>query len=98
VDTMIAKAQAARGLGQTELANSVLTEAMQVAEKVGSKRTSWRILCLLSQWAMSDGEGERARTLKAQARAALEPIVESLNPEWRESFLGTSDAAWVWSK
>lgn len=96
VDALMARGQALRSLGQSDLARVALEEARQVSESTGAGRTLWRILYRLSAWADADGLPQ-ASELRGQARAALEPIVDMLKDEWRESFLATPDASAVWA-
>jgi len=96
VDSLMVRGRAARSLGMVEDGWSAVERARDLAEKTEAGRTLWQVLHLMSQWAAEDGRPGAAE-LKAQARQALEPVVEPLKDEWRETFLATPDAAEVWS-
>jgi tetratricopeptide (TPR) repeat protein len=82
------EAQALRALGQIDAALACLALARQEAKMIGSRRTLWRILHLLSELESDDAKAEHARR---QARRIVRAIANNIPyADLRATFLDTS--------
>ena len=87
-DTLRLKGLALLGLGLTSEAQEALAEARAEAEALGSRRSLWPIMSILSQLEDQHGNHAEAETLRQQARETIEYIADHTGTaELRASFL-----------
>ena len=87
-DTLRLKGQALLGLGHTSEAREALAEARAEAEALGSRRSLWPILSVLSRLEDQHGNHAEAETLRQQAKEIIEYIADHTGTtELRASFL-----------
>jgi tetratricopeptide (TPR) repeat protein len=87
-DALHAKGQALLAEGRPEAAHTVLEEARDAAEALGSRRSLWRILAALGQIAAAEGNTHEAARLRDEAAQIVKSIADHLDiPELRASFL-----------
>jgi tetratricopeptide (TPR) repeat protein len=75
------------GLGEAEAARQILDEAEQVARKMHARPLLWQILAAASDLETRQGNMERARTLRHEARDLIHALAADAPDEFRESFL-----------
>jgi hypothetical protein len=88
--TLYLKGKALRGLGRREEALEVLGRARVVAQAMGERRYSWRILAALMELETERGDVTSAQRWLGQAREIIDHIASRAGTaELRESFLDT---------
>ena len=88
-DALYLKGKALLALGRLEEADAVLVEARAEAEALGSRRTLWPILIVMSEIDARRGNHAEADSRRRQAREIVEYIADHAGtPELRASFLG----------
>ncbi len=91
-DALYFKAQALWRQGQTDAAQQLLDQARQAAEKLGSRRSLWKIYTLLSEIERQQGNLVKAVQLKNEAEKIINHIADHISDlRLRESFLNLPD-------
>ncbi len=86
-EALYLKAQALRGLHQSDQARGILNEACAEAQAMGSRRILWKILTAISEIEMHDGNAVAAQAARVQAREVIEYIAAHAPADLRASFL-----------
>lgn len=90
-ETLYLKAQALRGLHQSDQALATLDEARGEAQAMGTRRMLWRILAAIGEIEAARGNAANAHAARAEARGVIEYIAAHAPMELRESFLNLPD-------
>lgn len=97
IDTFLVKSRALLGMGEAEQAWEMLELARQEAVRTRSDRILWLVLYRMSLQKEREGQADQAAALRTESRQALETLVNLLEGEAKQSFLGTHEAAAVWN-
>ena len=89
-DLLGARGEALLALGRTEEAWEALSEARDIAERHGSRRSLWRIYFEMSEVASAEKRFDESQKLRQQSRDLIDYIADHCGkPEIRDGFLNT---------
>ncbi len=86
-EPLLIQGKALAAMENHDQAGEVLREARAVAAKIGQRRVLWQILAVLAELEEKQGNSDKAKTYRIEARIIVDYIVDHSGSELRSSFL-----------